>query len=60
VPETLRLQLADGGRLVIPVGPPGMQRLTLIDRQGSRFQTHEGETCTFVPLIGRHGWDTPS
>ena len=60
VPETLRLQLADGGRLVIPVGPPGMQRLTLIDREGSRFQSQEGEACTFVPLIGRHGWDTGS
>ena len=60
VPETLLSQLADGGRLVIPVGPPGIQRLTLIDREGNRFQTHEGEACTFVPLIGRHGWDNSS
>jgi protein-L-isoaspartate(D-aspartate) O-methyltransferase len=59
VPETLRSQLADGGRLVIPVGPPGLQRLTTVDRYGDRFETREGEACTFVPLIGRHGWDGP-
>ncbi len=56
VPETLREQLADGGRLVIPVGPSGFQRLTIVDRAGERFVTREGEACTFVPLIGRYGW----
>jgi protein-L-isoaspartate(D-aspartate) O-methyltransferase len=60
VPETLRSQLADGGRLVIPVGPSGFQRLTVVDRHGDRFETAEGEACTFVPLIGRHGWGNPS
>jgi protein-L-isoaspartate(D-aspartate) O-methyltransferase len=59
VPETLRSQLADEGRLVIPVGPPGFQRLTLIDRHGDGFETHEGEACSFVPLIGRYGWGDP-
>jgi protein-L-isoaspartate(D-aspartate) O-methyltransferase len=58
VPETLRSQLADTGRLVIPVGPPGHQRLTTVDRHGDAFETREGEGCTFVPLIGRHGWDS--
>jgi protein-L-isoaspartate(D-aspartate) O-methyltransferase len=56
VPETLREQLADGGRLVIPVGPSGFQRLTIVDRTGDRFRTREGEACVFVPLIGQHGW----
>ncbi len=56
VPDTLRRQLADGGRLVIPVGPSGFQRLTVVDRDGDRFSTREGEACVFVPLIGRHGW----
>jgi protein-L-isoaspartate(D-aspartate) O-methyltransferase len=59
VPETLRSQLARGGRLVIPVGPPGLQRLTTVERHGDRFETREGEACTFVPLVGRHGWDGP-
>jgi protein-L-isoaspartate(D-aspartate) O-methyltransferase len=58
VPETLPSQLAEGGRLVIPVGPPGYQRLTLIDHRGGRFDRQEGEACTFVPLVGRHGWGT--
>ena len=46
----------EGGRLVIPVGPADFQRLTIVDRHGGRFESREGEACTFVPLIGRHGW----
>ena len=56
IPETLRSQLGDGGRLVIPVGPAGFQRLTVLERRGGHFETREGEACTFVPLIGRYGW----
>lgn len=56
IPDTLKAQLADGGRLVIPVGPAGHQRLTAIDRRGDRYEQTEGESCVFVPLIGRHGW----
>jgi protein-L-isoaspartate(D-aspartate) O-methyltransferase len=60
VPETLKSQLAQGGRLVIPVGPAGHQVLTVIDRRGSEYVQHEGEGCVFVPLIGRHGWGGPA
>ncbi len=60
VPEALKDQLADGGRLVIPVGPEGFQQLMRVDRRGERegpvFTAQEGEGCVFVPLIGRHGW----
>jgi protein-L-isoaspartate(D-aspartate) O-methyltransferase len=56
IPDVLREQLADGGRLVIPVGPPGFQHLTAVERHGHRFETTRGEACVFVPLIGRHGW----
>jgi protein-L-isoaspartate(D-aspartate) O-methyltransferase len=56
VPETLTDQLADGGRLVIPVGSEGYQRLMIIDRHGDRLSDREGEGCVFVPLIGQHGW----
>jgi protein-L-isoaspartate(D-aspartate) O-methyltransferase len=55
-PETLKAQLADGGRLVIPVGPAGYQRLLTIIRHGSTFVEREGDACVFVPLIGRYGW----
>jgi len=58
IPESLRGQLADGGRLVLPVGPSGYQHLTVIDRFGNSFEQQEREACVFVPLIGRHGWQT--
>jgi protein-L-isoaspartate(D-aspartate) O-methyltransferase len=56
VPASLEAELADGGRLVIPVGPPAFQRLTVVDRRGESFVRTEGEGCVFVPLVGRHGW----
>ena len=56
IPEALRAQLADGGRLVIPVGSEGFQRLILVERHGTTFTDQEGEGCVFVPLIGQHGW----
>lgn len=60
VPETLKAQLCDAGRLVIPVGPAGYQVLTIIDRRDGSFTEKRGEACTFVPLIGSHGWHSPS
>lgn len=56
VPEALQAQLAETGRLVIPVGPPRLQHLTIITRTESGFQSRTGEACVFVPLVGRHGW----
>lgn len=55
-PEALMRQLADGGRLVIPVGARDSQRLLAIDRRGDGFvQTDMGE-CRFVPLVGAQGF----
>ena len=56
VPASLARQLGEGGRLVIPVGPPGFQRLMLVERRGAVLDTLEGEGCVFVPLVGREGW----
>jgi protein-L-isoaspartate(D-aspartate) O-methyltransferase len=56
VPQPLLEQLADGGRLVIPVGSSGMQMLNLIRRKGNEYLTSEEGTCVFVPLVGKHGW----
>jgi len=58
VPEPLTAQLADGGRLVIPVGPPREQTLITIERRGDRLEKTSGEPCVFVPLVGRFGWGT--
>ena len=52
IPTPLRTQLADGGRLVIPVGDPDGQRLVIVTRQGNTFTEEKTVTCRFVPLLG--------
>ncbi len=52
IPSRLREQLADGGRLVVPVGPLGTQELMLVTRHGERFEERNLGSCVFVPLIG--------
>jgi protein-L-isoaspartate(D-aspartate) O-methyltransferase len=59
VPEPLRSQLADGGRLILPVGGAENQELLYIERHGNSFETRTMEACRFVPLIGYHGWKEP-
>jgi len=55
-PPPLLAQLAEGGRMVIPVGTLENQELRLIERKRDTFQTTVLESCRFVPLIGAHGW----
>jgi protein-L-isoaspartate(D-aspartate) O-methyltransferase len=51
VPQPLLNQLADGGRMVIPVGPPGgYQSLWLITREGDEFHNFNWGGVMFVPL----------
>ncbi|MCF7854567.1 MAG: protein-L-isoaspartate(D-aspartate) O-methyltransferase [Candidatus Pacebacteria bacterium] len=56
VPQPLKMQLTDGGRLVIPVGPHHIQQLLVLKRLGDDFEEHSCEGCCFVPLIGKNGW----
>jgi protein-L-isoaspartate(D-aspartate) O-methyltransferase len=56
VPRSLVEQLADGGRLVIPVGPPHAQELQLIRKHGNAITTKTLDGCRFVPLIGAEGY----
>ncbi len=58
VPQPLIDQLADGGRLVVPVGGEKEQVLTLITRVGSRTTRKDLYPCRFVKLIGEHGWES--
>ncbi|HEY3519357.1 MAG TPA: protein-L-isoaspartate(D-aspartate) O-methyltransferase [Gammaproteobacteria bacterium] len=59
VPKSLREQLAIGGRLVIPVGDAGVQRLKRIWRTGEKeFEEEDFGPVRFVPLIGEEGWST--
>jgi protein-L-isoaspartate(D-aspartate) O-methyltransferase len=57
VPRPLLDQLAENGRLVIPVGNEYEQRLLLITRTAKGFEREDCGSCKFVKLIGRHGWD---
>jgi protein-L-isoaspartate(D-aspartate) O-methyltransferase len=56
VPEPLVQQLARTGRMVIPIGPKGNQRLARVTRVGTRVQIEDCGTAEFVPLVGKFGW----
>lgn len=57
VPAPLVAQLKVGGKLVIPVGEKREnQRLIRVTRTETGKRTEDFGPCTFVPLIGEHGW----
>lgn len=56
VPEPLLQQLSRKGKLVIPIGPEGNQRLARVMRVGTRLQVEDCGTAEFVPLVGKFGW----
>ncbi len=57
VPEPLVDQLAEGGRLVVPVGERRLQELVVVQRRGKHTRRERIRGACFVPLIGRHGWE---
>jgi protein-L-isoaspartate(D-aspartate) O-methyltransferase len=56
VPALLLAELADKGRLVIPVGERENQQLLRIVRNGDQYETDQDIACRFVDLVGRYGW----
>jgi protein-L-isoaspartate(D-aspartate) O-methyltransferase len=56
VSRVLLGQLAEGGRLVVPVGNLHYQELLLLSKQGTQVTTRRLDPCQFVPLIGKGGW----
>ena len=56
VPAALREQLADGARLVIPVGSRERQQLLVVTRRGNEWLEESGGAVVFVPLIGDDGF----
>lgn len=56
VPQPLVDQLAEGGRLVIPVGGSKHQELLRIVKREGKTKEESLYSCRFVPLLGRYGW----
>jgi protein-L-isoaspartate(D-aspartate) O-methyltransferase len=57
VPAPLTAQLAEGGRLVAPVGGREIQELVVLERCGGKIKESFHGGVRFVPLIGEHGWE---
>jgi protein-L-isoaspartate(D-aspartate) O-methyltransferase len=56
VPQPVLAQLADGGRLVIPVGSITSQELLIVTRHQDDYTQVRSVPCRFVPLLGQEGW----
>jgi protein-L-isoaspartate(D-aspartate) O-methyltransferase len=57
IPNSLTEQLADNGRLVMPIGQPWNQVLKKGTKRGATIRWTDLGNCIFVKLIGEQGWD---
>ncbi|MGH7388839.1 MAG: protein-L-isoaspartate(D-aspartate) O-methyltransferase [Candidatus Rokuibacteriota bacterium] len=57
IPPPLFEQLAEGGRMVLPVGVPEGQTLTLVEKVDGRQRARAFGDCTFVKLVGKYAWE---
>ncbi len=55
IPKPLADQLRDGGRMIIPVGPPNDQQLYLLQKHGATLEQQAVLPVRFVPMTGRMG-----
>ena len=51
IPEKLLKQLAPGGRMIIPIGPPGRQELTMVINRNDHYEQVSLGLVSFVPLV---------
>jgi protein-L-isoaspartate(D-aspartate) O-methyltransferase len=56
IPQPLLDQLAEGGRLLIPVGDREEQKLIVAERKNGQIELRDIAPVRFVPLLGSHGW----
>lgn len=56
VPQPLADQLAEGGRLLIPLGGREEQMLAVVTRRGTELERRDIVPVRFVPLVGKYGW----
>ena len=57
VPEPLLAQIAEGGRMLVPIGTKDEQRLVVYRRVNGQLEHKDVAPVRFVPLVGHHGWD---
>jgi protein-L-isoaspartate(D-aspartate) O-methyltransferase len=57
IPQPLIEQLAEGGRMIVPVGGLEEQTLKMVVKRGGQTQTTDVAPVRFVPLLGTHGWE---
>ena len=55
-PQPLLDQLADGGKMLVPIGSMEEQSLYMFTRHGKEIHSREIGPVRFVPLLGMHGW----
>jgi len=56
LPKPLLDQLADGGRLIIPIGNKFSQELIKVTQKKGAYREENLGGCRFVDLVGVHGW----
>jgi len=56
IPSPLTEQLAEGGKMLVPVGGRFYQDLIKIERRGNRLRKESHGGCVFVPLVGEFGY----
>ena len=56
IPDPLIKQLSRTGKMVLPIGSAGDQRLAVAGWVGTNFQIEDHGRAEFVPLIGKFGW----
>lgn len=56
IPQPLLDQLAEGGRLLIPLGGQDVQTLAVVTRTQGQITREDVLPVRFVPLLGQHGW----
>jgi protein-L-isoaspartate(D-aspartate) O-methyltransferase len=56
-PHSLLAQLAEGGRLVVPIASDGADLLTVFRRHRDRTSSEVVAPCRFVPLVGDEGYE---
>jgi protein-L-isoaspartate(D-aspartate) O-methyltransferase len=57
IPPPLVQQLAEGGRMVLPVGSAENQILTVVDNAGGEIRRRTHGECKFVKLVGKYAWE---